>query len=58
MSYWLCKGPSVGASGAIFGLVSLLEIFFIHNFTLASPANAFKDWCTRRSGKKTNTTRR
>lgn len=22
MSYWLCKAPAVGASGAIFGLVS------------------------------------
>lgn len=26
MSYWLNKAPSVGASGAIFGLVSPLEM--------------------------------
>ncbi|CAI0439309.1 unnamed protein product [Linum tenue] len=25
-SYWLCKGPSVGASGAVFGLVGLLRL--------------------------------
>ncbi|RVW29924.1 RHOMBOID-like protein 10, chloroplastic [Vitis vinifera] len=48
MSYWLCKGPAVGASGAIFGLVSHLEVFFFHNSTLASLANAFKQWRARR----------
>lgn len=26
MSYWLSKAPAVGASGAIFGLVSSLEV--------------------------------
>lgn len=52
MSYWLCKGPAVGASGAIFGLVSHLEVFFFHNSTLASLANAFKQWRDRRSGKR------
>lgn len=44
MSYYLCKGPAVGASGAIFGLVGLLEILFIHISTLASLTNDFKHW--------------
>jgi membrane associated rhomboid family serine protease len=29
MSYWFCKMPAVGASGAIFGLVSSFNILFV-----------------------------
>nr|CAN72839.1 hypothetical protein VITISV_008789 [Vitis vinifera] len=31
MSYWLCKGPAVGASGAIFGLVGSVAVFMMRH---------------------------
>lgn len=31
MSYWLCKAPAVGASGAIFGLVGSFAMFFLRH---------------------------
>ncbi|CAN1805012.1 RHOMBOID-like protein 10, chloroplastic [Linum perenne] len=33
-SYWLCKGPSVGASGAVFGLVGSLAVFVMRHKTM------------------------
>ncbi|CAL1385513.1 unnamed protein product [Linum trigynum] len=30
-SYWLCKGPSVGASGAVFGLVGSLAVYVMRH---------------------------
>lgn len=34
MSYWLCKAPAVGASGAIFGLVGSFAVFILRHRTL------------------------
>ncbi|CAI9103888.1 OLC1v1002471C3 [Oldenlandia corymbosa var. corymbosa] len=31
MSYWLCKNPSVGASGAIFGLIGANSVFLLRH---------------------------
>ncbi|XP_052204768.1 RHOMBOID-like protein 10, chloroplastic isoform X2 [Diospyros lotus] len=31
MSYWLCKSPAVGASGAIFGLVGSFAVFVLRH---------------------------
>ncbi|CAI0439313.1 unnamed protein product [Linum tenue] len=33
-SYWLCKGPSVGASGAVFGLVGSLAVYVMRHKTM------------------------
>ncbi|KAK9286084.1 hypothetical protein L1049_014464 [Liquidambar formosana] len=35
MSYWLCKAPAVGASGAIFGLVGSVAVFVMRHRGLA-----------------------
>ncbi|THF94993.1 hypothetical protein TEA_024813 [Camellia sinensis var. sinensis] len=34
MSYWLCKSPSVGASGAVFGLVGSVSVFVLRHRSL------------------------
>ncbi|KAK9110266.1 hypothetical protein Sjap_018326 [Stephania japonica] len=34
MSYWFCKAPSVGASGAIFGLVGSFAVFVLRHRSL------------------------
>ncbi|KAK9111513.1 hypothetical protein Scep_019032 [Stephania cephalantha] len=34
MSYWFCKAPSVGASGAIFGLVGSFAVFVLRHKSL------------------------
>jgi hypothetical protein len=37
MSYWFCKMPAVGASGAIFGPVSSFNILFVTSLLHHSP---------------------
>lgn len=38
-SYWFCKAPSVGASGAIFGLVGSFAVFVLRHRTMIRDAN-------------------
>ncbi|CAN0880966.1 RHOMBOID-like protein 10, chloroplastic [Linum grandiflorum] len=33
-SYWFCKGPAVGASGAVFGLVGALAVYVLRHRTM------------------------
>ncbi|XP_023511751.1 RHOMBOID-like protein 10, chloroplastic [Cucurbita pepo subsp. pepo] len=39
MSYWFCKAPSVGASGAIFGLVGSFAAFVVRHRKLVGRGN-------------------
>ncbi|CAI9103889.1 OLC1v1002472C1 [Oldenlandia corymbosa var. corymbosa] len=39
MSYWLFKNPSVGASGAIFGLIGAYSVFLLRNKEMIADAS-------------------